>query len=136
MRRLWAQHAHTLRCRDVRCCTRIALGPEFNSDLTTLAISTVIVADASGVDVKKVASAAKQLVHAFRPMKHLRPVLQLTKGLLIGELPCGEVATDVHFADLLPPPPPAVLPPERGGEKGVDTPPRASKQKRAHTTEQ
>ena len=128
--------AHTLRCRDMRCCTRIALGREFNLDLTTLAISTVIVADASGVDVKKVASAAKQLVHAFRPMKHLRPVLQLTKGLLIGELPCGEVATDVHFADLLPPPPPAVLPPERGGEKGVDTPPRASKQKRAHTTEQ
>ena len=95
----------------------------------------MIVADASGVDVKKVASAAKQLVHAFRPMKHLRPVLQLTKGLLIGELPCGEVATDVQFADLLPAPPPAVLPPERGGEKGVDTPPRASKQKRAHTTE-
>ena len=28
--------AHTLRCRDVRCCTRTALGREFSSDLTTL----------------------------------------------------------------------------------------------------
>ena len=48
-----SMEAHNLRCRDLKCCTRTALGR--GDDVQTLAISTVIVAGASGVELKRVA---------------------------------------------------------------------------------
>ena len=82
-----SMEAHNLRCRDLKCCTRTALGR--GDDVQTLAISTVIVAGASGVELKRVALKAGKLCSGkFGLLKNLVPVRAVAEALVAGELPC------------------------------------------------
>ena len=82
-----SMEAHNLRCRDLKCCTRTALGR--GDDVQTLAISTVIVAGASGVELKRVALKVGKLCSGkFGLLKNLVPVRAVAEALVAGELPC------------------------------------------------